>query len=130
MQPWAQAVIVLCIVVVTIALVPTLIALRRAAERGEHVLGIAEQELRPVAADLRRLMDEARAFSQEGREEVARVAALTDRAEDLAGGVARVVSALAGLSRAGQLVGVVAGVKTGLDVFLHRFRKQEGDHHE
>jgi hypothetical protein len=75
-------------------------------------------------------MDEARAFSQEGREEVARVAALTDRAEDLAGGVARVVSALAGLSRAGQLVGVVAGVKTGLDVFLHRFRKQEGDHHE
>jgi hypothetical protein len=40
------------------------------------------------------------------------------------------MSAIAGLTRAGQLVGVAASIKTGLDVFLHRLRKQQGENHE
>jgi len=129
MHLWAQIAIVVSVVAITIALVPTIVALRRLAERGERVLGIAEQELQPLTTQLRGLVEEVRAFSAEGRQEVARVAALTDRAEELAAGVGRVISGLAGLTRAGQLVGVAAGLKTGLDVFLHRLRKQEDGHH-
>jgi hypothetical protein len=36
---------------------------------------------------------------------------------------------LSGLTRAGQIVGVAAGLKKGIDVFVQRLRNQ-GDHHE
>src|SRR5262245_6837557 len=129
MQPWAQAVIVLCVVAVTIALVPALLALRRVTERGERVLAVLERDLVPLTERFKELVDEFRSLSHDARTELARVAMLADRAEDVASNVRRVLNALAGLTRAGQLVGVAAGIKTGLDVFLHRFRKQEGDNH-
>jgi hypothetical protein len=129
MHTWAQAVIVACVVAVTVVLVPTLIALRRAAERGERVLAAAERDLGPLTEHLKILVDEFQSLSRDARAEVARVGALAERAEDVAVGVGRVLSAVAGLTRAGQLVGVAAGLKTGLDVFLHRLRKQEGDNH-
>lgn len=130
MQMWVQIALLVCAVVVAVALVPTLVAARRAAERAERVLGIAERELQPLATQLRELLEEARALSRQGREELARVGELTDRAESVAAGMSRVLSALVGLTRVGQFIGVAAGIKSGLDVFLQRLKKQEGDHDE
>ena len=129
MHLWAQAVLVLCVLVVTIALVPALFALRRAAERSERVLALVEQELTPLAEKVHGLVDDVRAVSQEARGEIARVIGLAERAREVSDGLSRVLSVIAGLSRAGQFVGVAAGIKTGLDVFLHRLRKPQGDDH-
>lgn len=129
MQVWAQALIVLCVVAVTVALVPMLLAFRRAAERTDRVLAIAEQELRPLVGQLQALVDDLRLTSQDVREEVGRLGSLAEQVHGLSTGVTRVLSAVAGLTRAGQLVGVAAGIKSGLDVFLNRLRKQ-GENHE
>jgi uncharacterized protein YoxC len=126
---WAQLVLVLCAVAVTLVLVPALLALRRASERAERVLAQAEREFGPLAGQLQHLIDDLRALSQDVRGEVARVGALAARAEEVSRGIGRVLSAVAGLTRAGQLVGVAAGLKTGLDVFLNRLRRQQGDDH-
>jgi uncharacterized protein YoxC len=123
-------VLVVCAVVVSVALVAALVAMRRASERAERLLTLAEQELRPFVAEAHELMQQVRALTQETRGEVARLGALTERVEDLSGGLGRVLAAVAGLTRAGQLVGVATGLKTGLDVFLHRLRKQQGANDE
>lgn len=130
MQTWVQLLIVLCVVVVTVALVPAILALRRAAERADRALAIIEQELRPLAANVEALVGDLRALSAETRGGIARVVGLTTRAQDLFESVGRVLAAVAGLTRAGQLVGVVTGLKAGLEVFLHRLRRQQGDNHE
>jgi uncharacterized protein YoxC len=130
MHPWGQVVLVVCAVIVSVALVAALVAMRRASERAERLLTLAEQELRPFVAEAHELMQQVRALTQETRGEVARVGALTERMEDLTGGLGRVLAAVAGLTRAGQLVGVASGLKTGLDVFLHRLRKQQGANDE
>jgi len=130
MHTWAQVVIVVCVVAVTVVLVPALLVIRRVAERGERMLATAERDLVPLTEQLKAVVDEFRLLSRDARAELGRVAALAERAEEVATGVGRVLSAVAGLTRAGQLVGVAAGIKTGLDVFLQRLRKQEGDNHE
>ncbi|MBI4592615.1 MAG: hypothetical protein HY728_00225 [Candidatus Rokubacteria bacterium] len=130
MQTWVQLLIVLCVVVVTVALVPAILALRRAVERADRALAIVEQELRPLAANVEALVGDLRALSAETRGGIARVVGLTTRAQDLFESVGRVLAAVAGLTRAGQLVGVVTGLKAGLEVFLHRLRRQQGDNHE
>jgi len=104
--------------------------LRRAAERADRVLAIAEQELQPLVSQLQALVDDLRLMSGGVRGEVGRLGALAEQAQGLSDGLSRVMSAIAGLSRAGQLVGVAASIKTGLDVFLHRLRKQQGENHE
>lgn len=129
MTLWAQLLLVLCAVAVTVVLVPALLALRRASERAEHVLAQVEREFGPLAGQLQHLIDDLRALSQDVRGEVARVGALAARAEEVSRGLGRVLSAAAGLTRAGQLVGVAAGLKTGLDVFLNRLRRHQGDEH-
>jgi hypothetical protein len=128
--PWVQIVLVLCVVAITIALVPSLLALRRASERAERVLTLAEQELRPLVGQAQALAEEMRELSQRARGEMVRVGALAQRAEEVADGMGRMLSAVAGLTRAGQLVGVAASLKTGLDVFLQRLRKQQGENNE
>jgi hypothetical protein len=52
MQPWAQAVLIACVVVLTVALTGAILALRRALRRTDAVLTIVEQELRPVVGQL------------------------------------------------------------------------------
>lgn len=133
MQPWVQGLVLLCLVVITVALVPAIIALRRSVERADRVLAILEGDLRPLVGEVRGLVHELRGLSEEARGEMQRIGGLTDRAQDAVEGVSRVLAAVTGLTRAGQLVGVAAGIKTGLEVFLHRLRrnhadgKQEGD---
>lgn len=130
MQFWAQIVVVVCIVVVTVVLVPAVVALRRAAERLESVLALAERELQPLAEQVQALVDDLRGASREARDELERLGTLAERAHDLSEGLGRVLSAVSGLTRAGQLVGVAAGLKTGLDMFLHRLRKERGENNE
>jgi uncharacterized protein YoxC len=130
MQLWSEILLIVCAIAITIALVPALLALRRAGERAERVLTIAEQELRPLIGEVQNLLMDVRMTSQEVREDVARIGAMAERAQDLSDGLSRVFSAVAGLSRAGQLVGVAASIKTGLDVFLHRLRRHQGDDDE
>jgi hypothetical protein len=130
MHLWAQVVLVVCAVVLTVVLVPALLALRRAGERAERLLAIAEMELGPLLGQVQGLADELGTFSKEARSEIVRVGALAERLLDATEGISRLLTALAGLTRAGQLVGIAAGLKTGVDVFLHRLRKPSGENHE
>ena len=127
MPVWFALVLALCIVAVTAALVPLLTALQRAVRRAEGVLGVVERELAPLVAELHGLTDALRDTIREVQQELKRVGALTDRIDDVASGVTRVVNALVGLTRAGQFIGVAAGVMKGLEVFVHRFRSGKGE---
>jgi uncharacterized protein YoxC len=130
MHLWAQIVVVVCVVALTVVLVPTVLVLRRAAERLEGVLALAERELQPLAEQLQALIVELRAMSGDVREELERLGTLAERAGELSDGLGRVLAAVSGLTRAGQLVGVAAGLKSGLDMFLHRLRKDRGENNE
>ena len=129
MLPWVQTVIGLGVIALVVALVAVLVAVRRVALRAETVLGIVEQELRPLVADTHGLLEEVRGLTRQANREMERVGVVTERVEDVAEGVGRVVGALSGFTRIGQVLGVVLGVKKGVDVFLHRVGKAQGDHH-
>lgn len=130
MLPWLQVVIAVGVVAVVIASVVTLVAVRRAALRAANVLGILEQEIRPLVAETHGLVDEVRALSRQANREMDRLGALTEHVEEVTEGLSRVVGAVSSLTRVGQIVGVALGVKKGVDVFLHRLAKGQGeDHH-
>ena len=127
MQPWAQAVLIACAVALTAALVTAMLALRRALRRTDAVLTIVEQELRPLIGQAHGLTDELRDLTRETRREVERNCEVTEHVESAAAGMSRVVVALGGLARAGQVVGLAAGLRRGVDVFVSRLRRDEGD---
>jgi hypothetical protein len=129
MSWWFPAILALCAIAITAAAVPLLVALSRTVRRVEGVLVIVERELTPLVAELHGLADALRDVVRETQQELKRVGAIADRIEDVVGGVARVVSALAGLTRAGQMVGFVAAVRRGVDVFVQRYRGREGATH-
>ncbi len=129
MPLWVQLLLSLAAFALLLALVAAVWALRRMAQRAEAVLTIIEQELRPLIGQALALTEDVRTLTREASRELERVGAVTDRVDDIATGLSRVVGTLSSLTRAGQLVGVAAGLKKGLDVFVHRFRHQ-GDHHE
>jgi hypothetical protein len=93
------------------------------------VLTIVEQELRPLIGQGLALTEDVRGLTREAGRELERVGAVTDRVEVIAAGLGRIVTTVGSLTRAGQIVGVAAGLKRGIDVFVHRLRHQ-GDHHE
>src|SRR3972149_4287729 len=64
MTPLAQAVLMICAVVVTVALVVTLASFRRATSRAETVLQLVEREIRPLASQVEAL---AAAVREAGR---------------------------------------------------------------
>ena len=133
MQSWIYPVLVLCVVVLTAALVPAIVALQRAGRRAERVLALVEreieQEVPPLVASLRALAGEVQLLIHGARGELQRIEQITERVQELGDSGARLLTALSGLTRAGQLVGIAAGVKTGLDVFFHRLRRERGDGH-
>jgi len=112
-----------------LALVAAVWALRGVAQRAEAVLAIVEQELRPLIGQALALTEDVRGLTREAGRELERVGAVTDRVEDVATGLGRIIMTLGSLTRAGQIVGVAAGLKKGIDVFVHRLRHQ-GDQHE
>jgi uncharacterized protein YoxC len=126
---WVQMVLSLASLALLVALVAAVWALRGMAKRAEAVLTIVEQELRPLIGQAVALTEDVRSLTRDARQELERVGAVTDRVEDIATGLGRIVGTVSGLTRAGQIVGVAAGLKKGLDVFVHRFR-QQGDNHE
>jgi hypothetical protein len=134
MQPWFYPVVALCVVALTAALVVALVAFARLGRRAERVLAVVERELEhdvpPLLGDLRELSGELRRLGQGANAELDRLGRITERVQEVADSTAHVVHGLSGLTRAGQLVGIAAGVKTGVEVFLHRLRTQRGDGHE
>ncbi len=126
---WVQLLLSLAAFALLLALVAAVWALRRMAQRAEAVLTIVEQELRPLLGQALALTEDVRTLTREASRELERVGVVTDRVYDIATGLSRFVGTLSSLTRAGQIVGVAAGLKKGLDVFVHRFRHQ-GDHHE
>src|SRR6187401_2528290 len=111
MQPWAQLVLIACAVALTAALVSAVLALRRALRRTDALLGIVEQELRPLIAQVHGATEEVRELTHELRLEVKRVGDVTERVQAVADGLGRVVAGLSGLARVGQIVGLAAGLR-------------------
>jgi len=125
---WVQLLLSLASLALLLALVAAVWALRGVARRAEAVLTIVEQELRPVIGQAVALTEDVRSLTRDASRELERVGAVTDRVDDIAGAVGRIVGTLSGLTRAGQIVGMAVGLKKGIDVFVQRLR--QGDHHE
>ena len=129
MPPWVIMVLVVCALALTVVLVPTILALRRTLRRAEVVLTIAEQELRPLIGQAPARTEDVRLLTREASHEIERVGEVTERVSAAAVGISRMATGLAGLTRAGQLIGMAAGLKRGFDVFVQRLSKEQGDHH-
>jgi uncharacterized protein YoxC len=129
MPGWLAAVLALCAVGVSVAVVLAVLSVRRTMDRAGAVLAVVERELGPLATEARGLTSDARGLTQETTREVRRVGDVIEHVNEAAEGVGRVVSAVAGLTRAGQVVGMAAAVRKGLDVFVARMRNGGGNHH-
>lgn len=120
MTPLTQAIVVICIVVLTAVLASTLLALKKTALRAESVLHLVEREIRPMASQIEALAGELRTLSKSANAELERVSVVVRRLDDVSLKVARLIGAVSGLTRVGQMAGAAAGVKKGLDVFIAR----------
>lgn len=133
MPVWFYAVLACCALALTVALVAAVAATVGAVRRAERVLAALEREIDhdvpPLLGGLRELVEDLRRLSRGATTELDRIAEITGRVHDVIDSGSRVLSALSGFTRAGQLVGIATGLKTGVDVFLHRLR-QRGDGHE
>ena len=127
MPTWFYLVLALCVVALTTALVIAVAALARTLRRTERVMAVVERELDhdlpPLLKGLRDLTDDLRLLSRGATAELDRIGQITGRVQEVTDGAARLLNALSGFTRAGQLVGIAAGLKAGIDVFLHRLRK-------
>ena len=122
MTPLAVGVIVACVVALTIVLISTLLSVRKTALRAESVLAQMEREIRPMASEIENLTGELQKLSHNANDNLERIGGIVDRVEDISVQAARVVGAVGGLTRIGQYAGMAAGVKRGVEVFLHRLR--------
>ncbi len=129
MAGWLALVLAACAVAVSTAAVLAILSARRTVDRAGAVLAIVERELGPLSTEARGLTSDARALTQEATRDLRRAGDVIERVHDAADGVGRVVSAVAGLTRAGQIVGIAAAIRRGLDVFVSRLRKEGGNHH-
>ena len=122
MTPLAQAVLVVCAVVLTVALVVTLATFRRATARAEIVLQLVEREIRPLASQVEALAADVRALSQTANRELERVSGVVRRAEDISLKIARVVGVANNLASVRGITGVSSGLRTALSAFVSRLR--------
>jgi uncharacterized protein YoxC len=122
MTPLAQAVLVICVVVLTGALVVTLASYRRVASRAETVLQLVEREIRPLASQVEALAADVRTLSQTANRELERVSGVVRRVEDIALKIARVVGVANSLASFRGITGVGSGLRTALSVFVSRLR--------
>ncbi|MGH7299263.1 MAG: DUF948 domain-containing protein [Candidatus Rokuibacteriota bacterium] len=122
MTPLAVGVIVACVVALTIVLVSTLLALKKTALRAESVLAQVEREIRPMASEIESLTGDLQKLSRNANDNLQRIGSVVDRVEDISVQVGRVAGAVGGLTRIGQYAGMAAGVKRGVEVFLHRLK--------
>jgi uncharacterized protein YoxC len=129
MQPWVQIVLIVCAAALTVALVGAILAARATLRHAASVLEIVEQELRPLVGQIHGLTEDVRDLTRETRREVERIGEVTEHVQTAADGVSRMVGGLAGLTRAGQAIGLVAGLRRGVDVFVDRLRGNQGGNH-
>jgi uncharacterized protein YoxC len=111
-------------VALTLVLISTLLSLRKTALRAESVLAQVEREIRPMASELENLTGELQKLSRNANDNLQRIGGIVDRVEDISVQAARVVGAVGGLTRIGQYAGMAAGVKRGVEVFLHRLKER------
>src|SRR6266545_4256560 len=119
MQPWAQLVLITCAIALTAALVSAALALRGALRRTDALLEIVGQ--------VHGVTQEVRELTHEARLEVVRVSEVTEQVQAVAAGLAKIVAGLGGLARVGQIVGLAGGLRRGVDVFVQRLRREEGE---
>ena len=124
MTPLAVGVILACVVALTLVLMSTLLSLKKTALRAESVLAQVEREIRPMASELETLTGELQKLSRNANDNLQRIGGIVDRVEDISVQAARVVGAVGGLTRIGQYAGMAAGVKRGVEVFLHRLKER------
>ena len=124
MTPLAVGVILACVVALTIVLISTLLSIKKTAARAESVLAQVEREVRPMASELENLTGELQKLSRNANDNLQRIGGIVDRVEDISVQAARVVGAVGGLTRIGQYAGMAAGVKRGVEVFLHRLKER------
>jgi uncharacterized protein YoxC len=124
MTPLAVAVILACVVALTIVLISTLLSVKKTALRAESVLAQVEREIRPMASEIENLTGELQKLSHNANDNLQRIGGIVDRVEDISVQVARVVGAVGGLTRIGQYAGMAAGVKRGVEVFIHRLKER------
>jgi uncharacterized protein YoxC len=122
MTPLAQAVLVICAVVLTVGLVVTLASFRRASSRAEIVLQLVEREIRPLASQVEALAADVRTLSQTANRELERVSGVVRRVEDISLKIARVVGVANSLASFRGIKGVGSGLRTALSVFVSRLR--------
>ena len=122
MTPLAVGVILACVVALTLVLISTLLSVRKTALRAESVLAQVEREIRPMASEIESLTGELQKLSHNANDNLQRIGGIVDRVEDISMQVGRVVGAVGGLTRIGQYAGMAAGVKRGVEVFLHRLK--------
>jgi len=122
MTPLATGVILACVVALTIVLISTLLSLRKTAVRAESVLAQVEREIRPLVSEIEGLTAQLQKLSRNANDNLERIGVVVERVEDISMQVARVVGVVGGLTRIGQYAGMAAGVKRGVEVFLHRLK--------
>jgi uncharacterized protein YoxC len=122
MTPLAQAALVICAAVLTVALVVTLATYRRAAARAEIVLQLVEREIRPLASQVEALAADVRTLSQTANRELERVSGVVRRVEDISLKIARVVGVANSLASVRGISGVGSGLRTAISVFVSRLR--------
>jgi len=123
MTPLAQTVLVLCAVVLTVAIVATLLSFKRTAARAEIVLQLVEREIRPLASQIEGLAGDLRVVAQTTNGSVQRLNGILGRVEDISLKVARIIGVANSLTSLRGISGVASGAKTGLSVFLSRLTK-------
>ncbi|PYM43667.1 MAG: hypothetical protein DMD77_24105 [Candidatus Rokuibacteriota bacterium] len=123
MTPVAQTVLVLCAVVLTVAIVATLLSFKRTAARAEIVLQLVEREIRPLASQIEGLAGDLRVVAQTTNGSVQRLNGILGRVEDISLKVARIIGVANSLTSLKGISGVASGAKTGLSVFLSRLTR-------
>ena len=123
MTPWAQIVLVVCAVALTVTLVSVLLAVKKTALRAESMLGLVEREVRPMASEVEALLTEVRGLSQRANKEMERVSAIVKRAEDVSTQVVRLTQAVSGVTKVGQAVGLLIGLRRGTNAFVKRLKQ-------
>ena len=123
MTPVAQTVLVLCAVVLTVAIVATLLSFKRTATRAEIVLQLVEREIRPLASQIEGLAGDLRVVAQTTNGSVQRLNGILGRVEDISLKVARIIGVANSLTSLRGISGVASGAKTGLSVFLSRLTR-------
>ena len=125
MNPLVVAVLSVCAVGITVALVAVFISLKRLIDRTESVMTLVEREIRPTASQLGALAEELRGVSHQVTLELQRIGMITRRLEEITETIAKVVGLVGGITRLGRLTGVAMGLQRGLGVFVSRLKQRQ-----